>query len=61
MKKQQRFLERELRKFETELQKSRPKFAKPYTCKRRNFAPSNDEEFWETTRRIRSKVGIIFL
>ena len=61
MKKQQRFLERELKKFEMELKKSRPKFAEPYMCKRKNFAPSDDEDFWGTSRRIRrNKVRVAF-
>ncbi|XP_076239543.1 uncharacterized protein LOC143182443 [Calliopsis andreniformis] len=58
MKKQQRFLERELKKFEMELRKSRPKFLKHYTCKKRNLAPSHDDEFWETSRKIKNKVGV---
>ncbi|KOC69035.1 Coiled-coil domain-containing protein KIAA1407 [Habropoda laboriosa] len=61
MKKQQRFLERELKRFEMELSKSRPKFSKAYTCKRGgNFAPSDDEEFWRTSRKLRNKVDMSF-
>ncbi|CAK9830366.1 Coiled-coil domain-containing protein 191 [Anthophora retusa] len=57
MKKQQRFLERELKKFEMELSKSRPKFSKAYTCKRGGtFAPSDDENFWRTSRKLRNKI-----
>lgn len=50
MKKQKQFLERELKKFEMELSKSRPKFSKYKTCKRNNFASSDDEDFWKTSR-----------
>ncbi|XP_026675064.1 trichohyalin [Ceratina calcarata] len=57
MKKQQRFLERELKRFELELTKSRPKFSESYACKKRNFAPSDDEDFWGTTRKLRSKTS----
>ncbi|XP_076766117.1 uncharacterized protein LOC143432976 [Xylocopa sonorina] len=57
MKKQQRFLERELKKFEMELSKSRPKYLESYACKRRNFASSDDEEFWETIKKLRNKVN----
>ncbi|XP_076297639.1 uncharacterized protein LOC143217344 [Lasioglossum baleicum] len=55
MKKQQRFLERELRRFETEVLRSRPKFSGPYTCKKGSFAPSDDEEFWGACKRSRRK------
>ncbi|XP_033336912.2 uncharacterized protein LOC117226558 [Megalopta genalis] len=55
LKKQQRYLERELRRFEAEVLKSRPKFSGPYTCKRKSFAPSDDEEFWGSCRRTRRK------
>ncbi|CAK9821077.1 Coiled-coil domain-containing protein 191 [Anthophora plagiata] len=59
VKKQQRFLERELKKFEMELSKSRPKFSRAYTCKRGGtFIPSDDENFWRTSRRLRNKVDI---
>nr|XP_031829367.1 coiled-coil domain-containing protein 191 [Nomia melanderi] len=57
MKKQQRFLERELKRFEMEVLRSRPKFSRPYTCKRRTFAPSDDEEFWSACRRAKRKIS----
>ncbi|XP_076655615.1 uncharacterized protein LOC143360546 [Halictus rubicundus] len=55
LKKQQRFLERELRRFETEVLRSRPKFTGPYICKRSSIAPSDDEEFWGACKRTRRK------
>ncbi|XP_060821733.1 trichohyalin-like [Bombus pascuorum] len=58
MKKQKRFLERELKKFEMEISKSRPKFSKPYTCTKRNFISSDDEDFWRTTRKLRNKITV---
>lgn len=69
LKKEQTFLEMELRKFENELHKSRPKFQHKYRCNRRNLANSNDEDFWSISNRIkvdvktvyRSKVGLYFL
>lgn len=60
MKKQKRFFERELKKFEMEISKSRPKFSKPYTCTKRNFISSDDEDFWRTTRKLRNKVSMNF-
>nr|XP_034187406.1 calponin homology domain-containing protein DDB_G0272472 isoform X1 [Osmia lignaria] len=59
IKKQQRFFDRELKKFETELCRSRPKFSKPYSCKKRNLAPSDDENFWGAFRKIRSKTSSV--
>ncbi|XP_078037143.1 uncharacterized protein LOC144470149 isoform X2 [Augochlora pura] len=55
LKKQQRFLERELRRFESEVLRSRPKFSDPYACKRRSFAPSDDDEFWDSCMKTRRK------
>ncbi|CAL7934616.1 unnamed protein product [Xylocopa violacea] len=57
MKKQQRFLERELKKFEMELSKSRPKYLESHACKRRNFAPSDDEDFWGSIKKLRNKIS----
>ncbi|KAL6438328.1 hypothetical protein ACFW04_004471 [Cataglyphis niger] len=48
LKKEQIFIERELHKFEQNLQKSRPKFCGP--CSRKTIASSNDENFWRTSR-----------
>ncbi|XP_070150647.1 coiled-coil domain-containing protein 191 [Polyergus mexicanus] len=50
LKKEQTFIERELRKFEENLQKSRPKFCEP--CSRKTIASSNDENFWRTSSRV---------
>ncbi|XP_076389644.1 uncharacterized protein LOC100874723 [Megachile rotundata] len=58
MKKQQRYFDRELKKFEMELRRSRPKFSKHSSYRKKNLAPSNDENFWETFKRIRSKPNI---
>ncbi|XP_029680501.1 trichohyalin [Formica exsecta] len=49
LKKEQAFIERELHKFEQNLQKSRPKFCGP--CSRKTIASSNDENFWRTSSR----------
>ncbi|KAK1126325.1 hypothetical protein K0M31_004952 [Melipona bicolor] len=57
MKKQQRFLERELKKFEIEISKSRPKFSKSYTCTKRNFI-SSDDDFWRISRELRNKITV---
>ncbi|KMQ97320.1 coiled-coil domain-containing protein [Lasius niger] len=51
LKKEQAFMERELRKFEQDLQKSRPKFYGP--CSRKTIASSNDENFWRTSSRVK--------
>ncbi|KAM0735710.1 Coiled-coil domain-containing protein 191 [Formica fusca] len=50
LKKEQAFIERELHKFEQNLQKSRPKFCGP--CSRKTIASSNDENFWRTSSRV---------
>ncbi|KAK9307873.1 hypothetical protein QLX08_001937 [Tetragonisca angustula] len=57
MKKQQRFLERELKRFEMEISKSRPKFPKSYTCTRRNFI-SSDDDFWRISKELRNKITV---
>lgn len=54
LKKEQAFMERELRKFEQDLQKSRPKFYGP--CSRKTIASSNDENFWRTSSRVKVKL-----
>lgn len=56
-KKEQAFMERELRKFEQNLQKSRPKFYGP--CSRKNLASSNDENFWRTPSRVKVKSSLV--
>ncbi|XP_054002554.1 golgin subfamily A member 6-like protein 26 [Hylaeus anthracinus] len=56
IKKQQRFLEQELQKFQRELDKSRVTLSKPYVCRKRSFVPSDDEDFWRTSRRIKNKM-----
>ncbi|XP_043265345.1 trichohyalin isoform X2 [Colletes gigas] len=57
MKKQERFLKRELTKFETELHRYRSELFKPYICKKRNLAPSDDVDFWRTSRRNKNKIA----
>lgn len=59
IKKQQQVLERELKKFEMELSKSRPKFSNYTCCTKKNFVSSDDEDFWKTARKLKNKVGII--
>ncbi|XP_076629362.1 uncharacterized protein LOC143345794 [Colletes latitarsis] len=56
VKKQERFLKRELTKFETELHRYRAELFKPYICKKRNLAPSDDADFWRTSRRNKNKI-----
>ncbi|XP_024871056.1 trichohyalin [Temnothorax curvispinosus] len=51
LKREQAFIERELRKFEQDLQKSRPKFCG--LCSRKNIASSDDENFWRTSSRVK--------
>ncbi|XP_012341545.1 calponin homology domain-containing protein DDB_G0272472 [Apis florea] len=58
IKKQQRVLERELKKFEMELSKSRPKFSNYTCCTKRNFVSSDDEDFWKTARKLKNKIII---
>ncbi|KAL2741396.1 golgin subfamily A member 6-like protein 1 [Vespula maculifrons] len=60
LKKEQTFLEMELRKFENELHKSRPKFQHKYRCNRRNLANSNDEDFWSISNRIKVDVKTVY-
>ncbi|KAG5318037.1 CC191 protein, partial [Pseudoatta argentina] len=50
-KREQAFIQRELRKFEQDLQKSRPKFCG--LCSRKNIASSDDENFWKTSSRVK--------
>ncbi|KAF7418097.1 hypothetical protein HZH68_000750 [Vespula germanica] len=60
LKKEQTFLEMELRKFENELHKSRPKFQHKYRCNRKNLANSNDEDFWSISNRIKVDVKTVY-
>ncbi|XP_011702108.1 PREDICTED: trichohyalin [Wasmannia auropunctata] len=50
-KREQAFIQRELRKFEQDLQKSRPKFCG--LCSRKNIASSDDENFWRTSSKVK--------
>ncbi|KAG5308863.1 CC191 protein, partial [Acromyrmex insinuator] len=50
-KREQAFIQRELRKFEQDLQKSRPKFCG--LCSRKNIASSDDQNFWKTSSRVK--------
>ncbi|XP_035735873.1 trichohyalin-like [Vespa mandarinia] len=59
LKKEQTFLEMELRRFENELHKSRPKFQHKYRCNRKNLANSNDKDFWSISNRIKMDVKTI--
>lgn len=56
IKKQQQVLERELKKFEMELSKSRPKFSNYTCCTKKNFVSSDDEDFWKTARKLKNKI-----
>ncbi|XP_019698421.1 trichohyalin [Harpegnathos saltator] len=53
LKKEQAFVERELRKFEQDLQKYHPKSCGPYTCSKKSIANSSDEDFWKTPGRVK--------
>ncbi|KAK2579127.1 hypothetical protein KPH14_001297 [Odynerus spinipes] len=53
LKKEQHFLETQLRKFESELHKSRPKFQKQYGCNKKSLANSDDENFWRISSRMK--------
>lgn len=55
LKREQAFIERELRKFEQNLQKSYPKFCG--LCSRKNIASSDDENFWRTSSRVKVKLS----
>jgi hypothetical protein len=55
LKREEAIVEKELRKFEQDLQKSRPKFCKPYS--RKNIASSDDENFWSTSSRVKVKLN----
>ncbi|XP_046591336.1 caldesmon isoform X2 [Neodiprion lecontei] len=43
---EENMLESELKRFQSQLQKSRPKFRGPYICSRKIMANSNDDQFW---------------
>ncbi|XP_068990667.1 coiled-coil domain-containing protein 191 isoform X2 [Neodiprion pinetum] len=43
---EENMLESELKRFQSHLQKSRPKFRGPYICSRKIMANSNDDQFW---------------
>ncbi|XP_046418993.1 calponin homology domain-containing protein DDB_G0272472 [Neodiprion fabricii] len=43
---EENMLESELKRFQSHLQKSRPKFRGPYICSRKIMANSNDHQFW---------------
>ncbi|XP_046739132.1 trichohyalin [Diprion similis] len=45
-RREQNMLESELKRFQSHLQKSRPKFRGPYICSRKILANSNDDQFW---------------
>ncbi|KAL6268635.1 hypothetical protein P5V15_001769 [Pogonomyrmex californicus] len=51
LKREQAFIEKELRKFEQDLEKSHPKFCG--LCSRKNIARSDDENFWKTSSRVK--------
>lgn len=48
-------LESELKRFQSNLRKNRPKFRGPYTCSRKMLASSNDDEFWSGLSGTRKK------
>jgi len=54
IKKEQVFIEKELRKFEQDLQKSRPKFCG--LCNKKSIPNSDDENFWRTSSRVKVKL-----
>lgn len=49
-------MERELRKFEQDLDKYRPKCCGPYVCSRKTMASSSDEDFWKMPSRVKVKL-----
>ncbi|KYQ54786.1 hypothetical protein ALC60_06388 [Trachymyrmex zeteki] len=51
VKREQTFIQRELHKFEQDLQKTHPKFCG--LCSRKNIASSDDENFWRTSSKIK--------
>lgn len=61
LKKEDAIIEKELRKFGQDLEKSRGKFCGP--CGRRNIASSDDENFWKTSKsrdpKFRVRLSII--
>lgn len=58
LKREQTFIEKELRKFEQDLQRSRPEFCGSYTCSRKNIVSSDDEEFWKISNKIKVKFNL---
>ncbi|XP_014468037.1 PREDICTED: calponin homology domain-containing protein DDB_G0272472 [Dinoponera quadriceps] len=61
LKREQALVERELRKFEQDLQKYHPKCCGPYACSKKTIASSSDEGFWKIPSRAGEKVKFIFL
>jgi len=57
LKREEVIVEKELRKFEQDLQKYRPKFCKPYKSKK-NIANSDDENFWKISSRVKVKLDM---
>lgn len=55
VKREQTFIQRELHKFEQDLQKTHPKFCG--LCSRKNIASSDDENFWRTSSKIKVKLS----
>lgn len=53
LKREQALVERELRKFEQDLKKYRPKCCRP--CGKKNMASSSDEDFWKVPSRVKVK------
>ncbi|XP_043505943.1 golgin subfamily A member 6-like protein 22 [Polistes fuscatus] len=59
LKKERVFLEMELRRFEKELHKSRPKFQRQYECRKKNLANSNDQDFWSISNKIEMDIKTV--
>ncbi|XP_032666124.1 coiled-coil domain-containing protein 191-like [Odontomachus brunneus] len=53
LKREKALVEKELRKFEQDLKKYRPKCCGPYTCSKKNIASSSDEDFWKIPSRVK--------
>lgn len=56
MKREQAFVEKELRKFEQDLQKYRPKYCGPNTCSKKTMASSSDKDFWKMPSKVKVKL-----
>lgn len=58
LRREQALVERELRKFEQDMQKYRPKCCGPSTCSKKTMANSSDEDFWKVPSRVKVRLTI---